>query len=164
MQTIIVTVNQQGEKTALQIGSKVIATITKDSFNKGCYSASFGAFGCCNNSRYPDALQFITDCIENHFAELGLNVVFEKEQTDAESLIIKDFAKYGGSFDYPTVFDELGGFKLGEVVYDQCGEIGVILAFYEGYEARLDSNGVTGVDNLKKCPKEIAEREVKSWV
>lgn len=30
MQTIIVTVNQQGEKTALQIDGKVIATITKD--------------------------------------------------------------------------------------------------------------------------------------
>lgn len=35
MQTIIVTVNQQGEKTALQIDDKVIATITKDSSTKG---------------------------------------------------------------------------------------------------------------------------------
>jgi len=51
MQTIIVTVNQQGEKTALQIDDKVIATIAKDSFNKGRYCGSFGAFGCCNNKR-----------------------------------------------------------------------------------------------------------------
>lgn len=29
MQTIIVTVNQQGEKTALQIDGKVIATVAK---------------------------------------------------------------------------------------------------------------------------------------
>ena len=35
MQTIIVTVNQQGEKKALQIDGKVIATITKDRFNEG---------------------------------------------------------------------------------------------------------------------------------
>lgn len=77
MQTIIVTINQQGEKTALQIGNKVIATITKDSFNEGRYSASFGAFGGCNNCRYPDALEFITDCIERHFENFGLNVEFK---------------------------------------------------------------------------------------
>lgn len=74
MQTIIVTVNRQGEETALQIDEKVIATITKDFFNKGRYSASFGVFGGCNNSRYPDALEFITDCIERHFESFGLNV------------------------------------------------------------------------------------------
>lgn len=77
MQTIIVTVNQQGEKTALQIDDKVIATIAKDSFNKGRYCGFFGAFGCCNNSCYPDAVEFISGCIENHFAGFGLNVVFE---------------------------------------------------------------------------------------
>lgn len=77
MQTIIVTVNQQGDKTALQIDDKVIATISKDSFNEGRYSASFGAFGYCNNSHYPDAVEFITDCIERHFANFGLNVKFK---------------------------------------------------------------------------------------
>lgn len=77
MQTIIVTVNQRGEKTALQIDGKVIATITKDSFNKGRYCGSFGAFGCCNNSRYPDAVEFTTGCIERHFANFGLNVEFK---------------------------------------------------------------------------------------
>ena len=77
MQTIIVTVNQQGEKTVLQIDSKVIATISKDSFNNGRYCGSFGAFGCCNNRRYPDAVEFILRCIENHFAQFGLNVEFK---------------------------------------------------------------------------------------
>lgn len=77
MQTIIVTVNQQGEKTALQIDGKVIATITKDSFNKGRFCGSFGVFGCCNNNTYPNALEFITNCIERHFANFGLNVEFK---------------------------------------------------------------------------------------
>ena len=76
-------------------------------------------------------------------------------------LIIDDFAKYD-YFDYPTTPEELDGFKLGEVVYDQCGEIGVILAFHEkNGTARLNSNGCCDVGNLKKCPTEIAEREVK---
>lgn len=77
MQTIIVTVNQHGEKTALQIDGKVIATISKDSFNKGRFCASFGAFGCCNNNSYPNALEFITNCIERYFANFGLNVEFK---------------------------------------------------------------------------------------
>lgn len=52
-------------------------TITKDSFNKGRYCGSFGVFGCCNNSRYPDTVEFVTDCIERHFANFGLNVEFK---------------------------------------------------------------------------------------
>lgn len=53
------------------------------------------------------------------------------------------------------------GFKLGEVVYDQCGEIGVVLSFNEkNGTARLNSNGCCDVGKLKKCPKEIAKKEV----
>lgn len=59
---------------------------------------------------------------------------------------------------YPSVAEEMDGFKLGEVVFDQCGQVGVILAFYEGGEARTDSNGVCSTDQLKKCPYEIAEK------
>lgn len=92
--------------------------------------------------------------------EIYIPELVEEPQGNDTPLIINDFAKYC-YVDYPTKCKEMGGFKLGEVVYDQCGEIGIILAFYEGYESRLDSNGVTGVDNLKKCPKEIAEREIK---
>lgn len=76
-------------------------------------------------------------------------------------LIIDDYAKYD-SFDYPAKPEELDGFRLGEVVYDQCGEIGVILAFNEkNGTARVNSNGCCNVGDLQKCPKEIAEREVK---
>ena len=76
-------------------------------------------------------------------------------------LIIDDYAKYD-SFDYPTKPKELDGFRLGEVVYGQCGEIGVILAFNEkNGTARVNSNGCCNVGDLQKCPKEIAEREVK---
>ena len=82
-------------------------------------------------------------------------------QCDNAPLIVDDFAKYG-CMDYPTECEELDGFKLGEVVYDQIGEIGVILAFYEkDGVARLNSNGCCNVGNLKKCPKEIAEKEVR---
>lgn len=78
-----------------------------------------------------------------------------------KTLVINDFAKYG-SFDYPTTSEELYGFKLGEVAYDQCGEIGIILAFNEkDGTARLNSNGCCDISRLKKCPKEISERKVK---
>ena len=89
------------------------------------------------------------------------SVILEEPQGNDTPLIIDDYAKYD-SFDYPTIPEELDGFRLGEVVYDQCGEIGVILAFNEkNGTARVNSNGCCNVGNLKKCPKEIAEREVK---
>ena len=89
------------------------------------------------------------------------SVILEEPQGNDTPLIIDDYAKYD-SFDYPTIPEELDGFRLGEVVYDQCGEIGVILAFNEkNGTARVNSNGCCSVGNLQKCPKEIAEREVK---
>lgn len=89
------------------------------------------------------------------------SVILEEPQGNDTPLIIDDYAKYD-SFDYPTIPEELDGFRLGEVVCDQCGEIGVILAFNEkNGTARVNSNGCCNVGNLKKCPKEIAEREVK---
>ena len=89
------------------------------------------------------------------------SVILEEPQGNDTPLIIDDYAKYD-SFDYPTIPEELDGFRLGEVVYNQCGEIGVILAFNEkNGTARVNSNGCCNVGNLKKCPKEIAEREVK---
>lgn len=92
--------------------------------------------------------------------ELKRDIDIEQQEYNA-SLIIDDFAKYG-CVDYLTECEEMGGFKLGELVYDQCGEIGIILAFYKNDgEARLNSNGCCNVGKLKKCPKEIAEREVK---
>lgn len=84
----------------------------------------------------------------------------DEKANEPEPLIITDYKKYGIS-DYKSVCDEMDGFKLGEVAFDQYGEIGVILAFYDLGEVRLNSNGVCCVGNLKKCPKEIAEKELK---
>ena len=93
--------------------------------------------------------------------EIYIPELAEEPQGNDTPLIIDDYAKYD-SFDYPTIPEELDGFRLGEVVYDQCGEIGVILAFNEkNGTARVNSNGCCNVGDLKKCPKEIAEREVK---
>lgn len=93
--------------------------------------------------------------------EIYIPELAEEPQGNDTPLIIDDYAKYD-SFDYPTIPEELDGFRLGEVVYDQCGEIGVILAFNEkNGTARVNSNGCCNVGNLQKCPKEIAEREVK---
>lgn len=93
--------------------------------------------------------------------EIYIPELAEEPQGNDTPLIIDDYAKYD-SFDYSTIPEELDGFRLGEVVYDQCGEIGVILAFNEkNGTARVNSNGCCDVGKLKKCPKEIAEREVK---
>ena len=43
-------------------------------------------------------------------------------------MIVENYKDYG-CYDYPSECDELDGFRLGEVVYDGCGDIGVILAF-----------------------------------
>ena len=76
-------------------------------------------------------------------------------------LIIPDYKKYAFT-DYETDGNTMGGYRLGEVVYDQFGTVGVILAFYKGGEVRLNSNGVCDVDDLKKCPKNIAEKELSN--
>lgn len=74
----------------------------------------------------------------------------------------KAVAVFGDTKTIKEQLKKLDGFRLGEVVYDQCGEIGVILAFNEkNGTARVNSNGCCDVGKLKKCPKEIAEREVK---
>ena len=59
--------------------------------------------------------------------EIYIPELEEEPQGNNTPLIIADYAKYD-SFDYPTIPEELDGFKLGEIVYDQCGEIGVIIA------------------------------------
>lgn len=120
---------------------------------------------------YKSGLLTLEECARK-FAKSGwtsfvdieyTKAIFEQieHQENNAPLIIEDFAKYG-CVDYPTECEEMGGFKLGELVYDQCGEIGIILAFYKNDgEVRLNSNGCCDVGKLKKCPKEIAEREVK---
>lgn len=93
--------------------------------------------------------------------EIYIPELAEEPQGNDTPLIIEDYAKYD-SFDYPTTPEELDGFRLGEVVYDQCGEIGVILAFNEkNGTARVNSSGCCDVGRLKKCPKEEAEKRRK---
>ncbi|WP_029328900.1 hypothetical protein [Bacteroides sp. 14(A)] len=88
----------------------------------------------------------------------------EETRENNTPLVIDDYTKYC-CVDYPTTSEELDGFKLGEVVYDQIGEIGVILAFNEkNGTARLNSNGCCNVGNLKKCPKTIAEKKLGTWI
>ncbi len=108
-----------------------------------------------------------SDELRINFATIDEAVSFEewlkeatKEVEDTETLVIPDYEKYG-LVDYESVCDEMDGFKLGEVAFDQCGEIGIILAFYDLAEVRLNSNGVCCIGNLRKCPKDIAEKEVK---
>lgn len=77
MQTIKVNVKREKENVLFLINGKQIANIGKDFFNKGRYSGGFGGFGSCNNLRFPEALEFISDCIEKHFAKFNLSVNFE---------------------------------------------------------------------------------------
>lgn len=78
-----------------------------------------------------------------------------------ESLVVNDYQKYAFA-DYKSEIDAMNGYRLGEIVYDQCGQVGMILAFYPGDVVRLNSNGVCDIDQLKKCPRNIAENELAS--
>lgn len=82
MQTIIVTINQvAGNGCAMLVNNKVIASIYKDAINTGCYVGLFAhgtSFGQIKEGmRYTDAVEFVTDCIEGHFANFGFNVEFK---------------------------------------------------------------------------------------
>lgn len=141
--------------------------------NNGTYWGAFGGVQGSTSGLAPAREEFDNEADlliwmkANGFIYRGKNgeiyipELAEEPQANDTPLIIEDYAKYD-SFDYPTIPEELDGFKLGEIVYDQCGEIGVILAFNEkNGTARVNSNGCCDVGKLKKCPKEIAEREVK---
>lgn len=75
-------------------------------------------------------------------------------------MIVGNYKDYG-CYDYPSECNELNGFYLGEVVYDGCGDIGVILALYKDGDVRVDSNGMVYVGNIKKCPDDVAIKEMK---
>ena len=75
-------------------------------------------------------------------------------------MIVENYKDYG-CFDYPSECEELKGFRLGEVVYNGCGGIGVILAIWEDGCIRLDSIGMAYIDNIKKCPDDVAKKEMK---
>lgn len=82
MQAINVTINQvAGNGCAMLVNNKVIASIYNDHINTGRYVGLFAhgtSFGQIKEGmRYPDAVEFITGCIERHFANFGLNVEFK---------------------------------------------------------------------------------------
>ena len=86
-----------------------------------------------------------------------------KEWQSPKVLILNNYKDYFVFKGNDSLQESCDGFKLGEVVYDQCGEIGVIGAFYNDSAARLNSNGVTQTSELTKCPYETAIEEVKTW-
>ena len=75
-------------------------------------------------------------------------------------MIVENYKDYG-CYDYPSECEELNGFRLGEVVYDGRGDIGVILALYKDGDVRVNSNGVVYIGNISKCPDDIARKEMK---
>lgn len=62
--------------TELYIGETNIATIQKDWKNVGRWAGHFSVFGVCNNKTFPEAVEFITDCIDRHFAQFGIEVSY----------------------------------------------------------------------------------------
>lgn len=80
MQTIKVTTrtNANGGVTMFIINGVCIAHVGTDLYNVGRYAGRVNNAGgaMCNNCTFPDAVEFISDAIENHFAQFGLNVEF----------------------------------------------------------------------------------------
>lgn len=75
MQTIKVNIEQAGCGYEFSTGFKSIATIRQD--KNGSFWARFQAYASANNLRsLPDAVEFISDAISNHFGKFGLNVQF----------------------------------------------------------------------------------------
>lgn len=76
------TENRTDGKTVTEFyinGVKHIASVINDFNNIGKYSGYCGTLGACNNVTYPEAIEFVSDCIERHFAEFGINIEFVTE-------------------------------------------------------------------------------------
>lgn len=84
---------------------------------------------------------------------------YNEQSTENKSLVLTDYEDYFCD-DNHSKSESINGFQLGEVVYDQLGEIGIIGAFYGKGEVRLDSNGVTNIVNIRKCPSDIAAEAI----
>lgn len=77
MQTIKVNTNKTEYGVAFSVdGGNFLAAVGNDFYNKGRYAGQFSPFASCNNKGFADAVEFISDAIENHFAAFGLNVEF----------------------------------------------------------------------------------------
>ena len=77
MQTIKVNTNKTEYGVAFSVqGGNFLAAVGTDFHNKGRYAGQFSPFASCNNETFADAVEFISDAIENHFAAFGLAVEF----------------------------------------------------------------------------------------
>lgn len=80
MQTIKVNLrtNPNGGVTTFSINGVCIAHVGTDLFNVGRYAGRINHAGgaVCNNKTFPEAVEFVSDAICNHFAAYGLNVEF----------------------------------------------------------------------------------------
>ena len=75
MQTIKINIEQISNGYEFTTGYKAIATIRKDV--NGTFWAKFQIYATANNIRtLPDAMEFISDAISNHFDRLGIDVEF----------------------------------------------------------------------------------------
>lgn len=77
MQTIKVNTSKTEYGIAFSIdGGNFLAAVGYDFQNKGRYAGVFQSFASCNNKGFADAVEFISDAIDSHFAAYGLNVEF----------------------------------------------------------------------------------------
>lgn len=77
MQTIRVNTSKTVYGVAFSVeGGKFLAAVDRNFYNKGRYAGVFSPYASCTNQRFVDAVEFISDAIENHFAAFGLSVEF----------------------------------------------------------------------------------------
>ena len=77
MQTIKVNTSKTEYGVAFSVqGGNFLAAVGTDFYNKGRYAGQFSPFASCNNKTFANAVEFISDAIENYFAAFGLNVEF----------------------------------------------------------------------------------------
>lgn len=77
MQTIKVNTSKTEYGVAFSVdGGNFLAAVGNDFHDKGRYAGQFSPFASCNNKGFADAVEFISDAIESHFAAFGLNVEF----------------------------------------------------------------------------------------
>lgn len=77
MQTIKVNTSKTEYGVAFNVeGGNFLAAVGTDFYNKGKYAGQFSPFASCNNKGFAEAVEFISDAIENHFAAFGLGVEF----------------------------------------------------------------------------------------
>lgn len=77
MQTIKVNTSKTEYGVAFSVeGGNFLAAVGNDFHNTGRFAGQFSPFASCNNKSFADAVEFISDAIESHFAAFGLTVEF----------------------------------------------------------------------------------------